>query len=1018
MEIQNKIGEQVFDKLRSKFSHITLGDTEGNSTQDPQEAVFFNFNYVDNQGHDHGNITVSLIDRTMKIYYSKNISTELDGSELTEWYAFLQDMRKTAMSNLYQFDTHDISKSTLDTADIQATVNRDSMKEGKMYGSKKRSYQDGPAKIIVRHTENINPEVRGSRSRKVESVFVETFEGERFKMPFNSLPGTRAMAQHIGQGGRPYDAIGESISTMVNEISTLRPFISRNRNAIYEDETTMAMIESAREYYTETRKALGKLKGKRGYKAYAESFEVTEATEYGDDTANSMKDRFTKKRFSDKMEAAMPVVHKAYNLKNMKPNTPGIKPITEFEEWAEATTEMPSAITEDCASILDDAEISQIKAWVNGQIEDLDDELFDKLFNHYLDNGEMPYGTAKARTGDPYQWMFDRMDQEYGRMNEAAEEMCSTECCGKPVSQCHCGPECPHCDCHEKNKLKEDEWSLGARDHRDQNYRPAINPKTKKPYTQDEWNAGKKKQVDEVKSGTFNSKMVGRKAKVHGQSSFGDSDYNGQVGEIYRASREHTFSSMVPFKVVYGIRFDDGETREYRRESVRPVKEASYNPQPDPGAEILDEGILQSVFDFMWNMTGKIPMVAKKRKSKQLAQEFARFKEKMDDATISEWLTELSSKVKSTHPATANAIANRQDILIRAIGHVKNAKSEQQFVEKMHYLKSELHHWKKFVTKSNKGVADRKRKAKFDAATDKPSKATKRDKKLAAWLKAGGEEKTKPNRRGLDKTESVMEGTWAIPDTPEKQERLEALLAQPLPLGVDGENATGALYDILGDDELFDELYSVAQEFGPEHDARMTIEVFIDKVSGYVGAERDVPGFTESLEEGEQLTDNVTNQLINRLVNNYPDVLKRHGSEYVYELVRSTVSFYTNDFPEDEGWGTSDSYGAWVSIADALGIDISRTETTETIDEDVVLPKATYSDYLDVYKSSEIGGTDTADDAKRMVKSLKKKGKDADEKAAKGALKRMAEQAAKTGLHMNETIGELEQLRRDAGIIK
>ena len=38
-----------------------------------------------------------------------------------------------------------------------------------------------------------------------------------------------------------------------------------------------------------------------------------------------------------------------------------------------------------------------------------------------------------------------------------AEELCSTKCCGpKPVSKCHCGPECPHCDCHAKNKAKKD----------------------------------------------------------------------------------------------------------------------------------------------------------------------------------------------------------------------------------------------------------------------------------------------------------------------------------------------------------------------------------------------------------------------------------------------------------------------------------------------------------------------------------------------------------------------------------
>ena len=31
-------------------------------------------------------------------------------------------------------------------------------------------------------------------------------------------------------------------------------------------------------------------------------------------------------------------------------------------------------------------------------------------------------------------------------------EMCSKECCGEPVTECTCGPDCKHCDCYEKNK--------------------------------------------------------------------------------------------------------------------------------------------------------------------------------------------------------------------------------------------------------------------------------------------------------------------------------------------------------------------------------------------------------------------------------------------------------------------------------------------------------------------------------------------------------------------------------------
>ena len=34
-------------------------------------------------------------------------------------------------------------------------------------------------------------------------------------------------------------------------------------------------------------------------------------------------------------------------------------------------------------------------------------------------------------------------------------EMCSKDCCGKPVTECGCGPDCEHCDCY---KLKEAEY--------------------------------------------------------------------------------------------------------------------------------------------------------------------------------------------------------------------------------------------------------------------------------------------------------------------------------------------------------------------------------------------------------------------------------------------------------------------------------------------------------------------------------------------------------------------------------
>jgi len=42
---------------------------------------------------------------------------------------------------------------------------------------------------------------------------------------------------------------------------------------------------------------------------------------------------------------------------------------------------------------------------------DVGQDLYIKLFDHFNNNGEMPYGTAKARTGDPFEWVHAHMEE-------------------------------------------------------------------------------------------------------------------------------------------------------------------------------------------------------------------------------------------------------------------------------------------------------------------------------------------------------------------------------------------------------------------------------------------------------------------------------------------------------------------------------------------------------------------------------------------------------------------------------
>lgn len=57
------------------------------------------------------------------------------------------------------------------------------------------------------------------------------------------------------------------------------------------------------------------------------------------------------------------------------------------------------------------ADYAKFKA--GGDIDENPD-FFDALYTYYSESGEMPYGVQKARDGDPYEWITDRLDNESG----------------------------------------------------------------------------------------------------------------------------------------------------------------------------------------------------------------------------------------------------------------------------------------------------------------------------------------------------------------------------------------------------------------------------------------------------------------------------------------------------------------------------------------------------------------------------------------------------------------------------
>jgi hypothetical protein len=63
-------------------------------------------------------------------------------------------------------------------------------------------------------------------------------------------------------------------------------------------------------------------------------------------------------------------------------------------------------------------------------------------------------------------------------------------------------------------------------------------------------------------------------------------------------------------------------------------------------------------------------------------------------------------------------------------------------------------------------------------------------------------------------------GTWALPQTVKQAKELQKLVSKPLSPKV----ATDKLYNLLGDDDLFDRIIAEQEACGDDYDVRILIE--------------------------------------------------------------------------------------------------------------------------------------------------------------------------------------------------
>ena len=343
----DKISAALFDKIRSRFDSVNIGDEKAQRVTDPNRARFFNFDYISGDGQNFGNVTISLIDEnSLKIYYGSNITDGLNDEQGKEWFAFLRDLKNFARRNMLTFDTRDINRSNLDLKDIKqqasadSTYNKDELAiaESRLYGmgnNKRMSFGDvGTHKIIIKHKNQIDPEKRGDRARQIEHVFIETPVGERFLLDHTNLHGARAIANHLRHGGNIGDEGSNLINEMVKEMASMRHFVRSMRNRTFEDSETTGMVEAAVHRYNEVKDNLKRFQGRRGQELLLNMINVTDSVDEEVDI-DALRERFVKKIYDDRFNDALPYVFKAYQNRK-KSNT---AESDQFESWATDVTE-------------------------------------------------------------------------------------------------------------------------------------------------------------------------------------------------------------------------------------------------------------------------------------------------------------------------------------------------------------------------------------------------------------------------------------------------------------------------------------------------------------------------------------------------------------------------------------------------------------------------------------------------------------------------------------------------------
>lgn len=292
---------KVFALLKGNGLQIKIFDDEGAETTDPTLGRRF---FVADP-----NIMITIDEDNNSIQFSKgaNVGDSINGLQ--------KNIRKIADEFLMNSDIKVFGK-TIQPRDYayQAKTkkgnNMNTLAESlsRMFGSARTSQQTlENVRILVKHKTPVDENVRGSRTRHISAIFLES-GGERFRFPHNYLPGARAMAQHMAHGGTFGDKVGSYISENTGNLLKLQSFNRYVTTNKLINEDSSGIVETVKENIETIRTELKKLTGVKTYETVKARLETFERQALAEDDTSGLKELFTIRRFDEKFEEVLPIV--------------------------------------------------------------------------------------------------------------------------------------------------------------------------------------------------------------------------------------------------------------------------------------------------------------------------------------------------------------------------------------------------------------------------------------------------------------------------------------------------------------------------------------------------------------------------------------------------------------------------------------------------------------------------------------------------------------------------------------